>query len=416
MKTKQNLIKDREELLFLLTEAAELEHTAMCSYLYAAMSLKRSTEEGVTELELVKIEEWRKHIRVVAIQEMRHLNLVNNLLAVFGSAPHFFRANFPVPAGRFPANLEFELTPFSESTIQHFMMIERPLEVNILDGTAFRHLQHYHREIHEEFFSPMAFDYPTVGHLYHKIANGIDALAEKLGHKTLFIGHPDAQVGGSLFPLPGLFSVTDIASAHRAIESIVFEGEGAPGHSEDSHFSRFETIAKELKELKTARPDFEPARLTAVNPILGNSYGKSGQETNVTHPLAMRVVDLGNCLYTLMLRTFTQVFSPNPFQQHIRTEMAQAAAKIMYTLMSIADAATTLPIKKEGGKVRACIGFEIVGSITQLSHHSACEVISERAFELVSAIRLLEKEIALPGVADSLESVAHNLKTLRPSV
>ncbi|MBU3630457.1 ferritin-like domain-containing protein [Polynucleobacter sp. AP-Melu-500A-A1] len=415
MKTKQHPIKDREELLFLLTEAAELEHTAMCSYLYAAMSLKQSIEEGVTELELAKIEGWRKQIRVVAIQEMRHLNLVNNLLSAFGSAPHFFRANFPVPAGRFPANLEFTLTSFSESTIQHFLMIERPLGVSVLDGTAFRHLQHYHREIHEEFLSPSACDYPTVGHLYHKIANGIDTLSEKLGHDALFIGHADAQVGGSLFSLPGLFSVTDIASAHRAIESIVFEGEGAPGHSEDSHFFRFETIAQELNELKTARPDFEPARLTAVNPVLQNSYGKSGQETNITHPLAMRVVDLGNCLYTLMLRTFTQVFSPNPFQQNIRTEMAKAATKMMHILMSLADAATHLPIKKEGGDLRACIGFEIVGSITQLSHHSACEVISERAFELVSAIRLLEKEIALPGVADSLESVAQNLKILRPS-
>jgi hypothetical protein len=415
MKTKQNLIKDREELLFLLTEAAELEHTAMCSYLYAAMSLKRSTEEGVTEAELVKIEGWRKQIRVVAIQEMRHLNLVNNLLSAFGSAPHFFRSNFPVPAGRFPANLEFNLAPFSESTIQHFIMIERPMGVEVLDGTAFRHLEHYHREIREDFFSPMASDYPTVGHLYYKIANGIDTLAEKLGHEALFIGHADAQVGGSLFPLPGLFSVTDIASAHRAIESIVFEGEGAPGHSEESHFSRFETIAKELKELKKSRPDFEPARLTAVNPGIQNSYGKSGQETNITHPLAMRVADLGNCLYTLMLRTFTQVFSPNPFQQHIRVEMAQAAANIMYTLMSIAEAATRLPIKKEGGEVRACIGFEIVGSITQLSHHSACQVISERAFELASAIRILETEIALPGVADSLELTAQKLNKLRPS-
>jgi len=416
MKTKQHLIKDREELLFLLAEAAELEHTAMCSYLYAAMSLKQSTEEGVTELELAKIEGWRKQIRIVAIQEMRHLNLVNNLLSAFGSAPHFFRANFPIPIGRFPANLEFTLAPFSESTIQHYMMIVRPLEADVLDGSAFRHLQHYHRAIHEEFLSPSAYDYPTVGHLYHKIANGIDSLAERLGHETLFIGHTDAQVGGSLFPLPGLFSVTDITSAHRAIESIVLEGEGALGHSEDSHFARFETIAKELNQLKTARPDFEPARLTAVNPVLQKSYGKSGQETNITHPLAMRVVDLGNCLYTLMLRTFTQVFSPNPFQQHIRTEMAKAATNIMYTLMSIADAATRLPIKKEGGELRACIGFEIVGSITQLSHLSACEVISERAFELVSAIRALEKEIALPGVADSLESVAQNLKMLRPSV
>lgn len=412
MNTKKNPIKDREELLFLLAESAEFEHTVMCTYLYAAMSLKRSTDEGVSEQELVAIEGWRKQIRVVAIQEMRHLSLVNNLLSAFGSAPHFFRSNFPISAGRFPANLEFNLSPFNESTIQHFMMIESPLEIKVPDGTAFRHLEHYHRKIHKNFFTPTPTDYLTPGHLYHQIANGIDYLVEKLGHDALFIGHANAQVGGVLFPLPGLFAVRDRASAHLAIENIVLEGEGAPGHSEDSHYARFSNILKELQQLKLARPDFEPARLTAVNPIFHDSIGKGDGGVKITHPLAMKIVDLGNCLYTLMLRTFTQVFSPNPFPQHMRSEMAKAAASIMYTLMVIGDVATQFPIKKEGGKVFACINFEIAGSIGQLSHHSACQVISERAFELATAIRELENEIALPGVVDSLEAVAQSLKVL----
>lgn len=416
MKAKKTPIKDREELLFLLAESAEFEHTVMCSYLYAAMSLKRSTDEGVSKHELAAIEGWRKQIRVVAIQEMRHLCLVNNLLSALGSAPHFSRLNFPIPAGRFPANLEFNLSPFSESTIQHFMMIERPSEIEVPDGTAFRHLEHYHRKIDQNLFSPTPTDYLTPGHLYHQIANGIDYLVEKLGHDTLFIGHENAQVGGVLFPLSGLFIVRDSASAHHAIENIVLEGEGAPGHTEDSHYIRFSNILNELHQLKEARPDFEPARLTAVNPTFRHSINIGNKGTEITHPLAIRVVDLGSCLYTLMLRTFTQVFSPNPFPQHMRSEMAQAASSIMYTLMAIGDAASQLPIKKEGGTVLACINFEIAGSIGQLSHQSACQVISERAFEVAAAIRVLEKEILLPGVADSLESVAQSLKSLRPSI
>jgi hypothetical protein len=36
MNTEINLsVNDREELIFLLTEAAEFEHTVMCTYLYA---------------------------------------------------------------------------------------------------------------------------------------------------------------------------------------------------------------------------------------------------------------------------------------------------------------------------------------------------------------------------------------------
>jgi hypothetical protein len=121
MALNQNIIKDREELLFLLHEAAEFEHTVMCSYLYAAMTLKRSTDEGITQNELVAIEGWRKKIRKVAIEEMLHLSLVNNLLAAFGSAPHFSRPNFPVPAARFPANLALNLSPFNESTLKLFV-------------------------------------------------------------------------------------------------------------------------------------------------------------------------------------------------------------------------------------------------------------------------------------------------------
>jgi len=113
-----NIIKDREELLFLLHEAAEFEHSVMCSYLYMSMTLKRSTDEGITEKELAAIEGWRKKIRKVALEEMLHLSLVNNLLAAFGSAAHFSRPNFPIPAGRFPPKLQINLSPFSESIMR----------------------------------------------------------------------------------------------------------------------------------------------------------------------------------------------------------------------------------------------------------------------------------------------------------
>ena len=38
----------REQLLHALYEAAELEHNLMCTYLYAAFSLKSGTDEGLT--------------------------------------------------------------------------------------------------------------------------------------------------------------------------------------------------------------------------------------------------------------------------------------------------------------------------------------------------------------------------------
>jgi hypothetical protein len=53
------VIQDREELIYLLCEAAEFEHTVMCSYLFAQWTLKRDEAEGVTAAELAAIERWR---------------------------------------------------------------------------------------------------------------------------------------------------------------------------------------------------------------------------------------------------------------------------------------------------------------------------------------------------------------------
>ena len=61
------IVQDREELIFLLCEAAEFEHTVMCSYLYASWSLKRSLDEGVTPVELAAIARWRSAIQRGAV-------------------------------------------------------------------------------------------------------------------------------------------------------------------------------------------------------------------------------------------------------------------------------------------------------------------------------------------------------------
>ena len=54
------VVGTREQLLHLLAEASEIEHTLMCSYLYAAFSLKRAGEAGVSEAQGTALERWRK--------------------------------------------------------------------------------------------------------------------------------------------------------------------------------------------------------------------------------------------------------------------------------------------------------------------------------------------------------------------
>jgi hypothetical protein len=79
------VIEHREALIYMLCQAAELEHGIMCQYLFAAFSLKESGDEGLTPDELAAVTRWQKQILSVAAGEMLHLALVHNLLSA--SAP-----------------------------------------------------------------------------------------------------------------------------------------------------------------------------------------------------------------------------------------------------------------------------------------------------------------------------------------
>ena len=97
------MIEHREALIYMLCEAAELEHGIMCQYLFAAFSLKQDDGEGLTEAELAAgpaLAEGRSPS--VAAQEMLHLALVQNLLSAIGAAPHLSRPNFPQPGQPLP--------------------------------------------------------------------------------------------------------------------------------------------------------------------------------------------------------------------------------------------------------------------------------------------------------------------------
>ena len=114
---QQVRVNDREQLIYLLTEAAEIEPGLMCTYLYPGWSLKRACEEGVTPEQLAAIGRWRATIRSVAMEEMVHLAMVNNMLMSIGSPPHFRRQNSPVPAGYHPSSLVVRLAPMKRDTL-----------------------------------------------------------------------------------------------------------------------------------------------------------------------------------------------------------------------------------------------------------------------------------------------------------
>src|SRR5215469_2555245 len=133
------VIEHREALIYMLCQAAELEHGIMCQYLFAAFSLKQSEDEGgLTGTELAAVRRWRTQVSRVATQEMLHLALVQNILSAIGAAPHMSRPNLPAPARHYPAGVRLALLPFGEQALKHFMFLERPegMDLDDADGLA----------------------------------------------------------------------------------------------------------------------------------------------------------------------------------------------------------------------------------------------------------------------------------------
>jgi CDGSH-type Zn-finger protein/uncharacterized Fe-S cluster protein YjdI len=404
------IIQDREELFYLLSEAAEFEHSVMCSYLFTMWTLKSDIAEGVTETELAAIEGWRHSIRQVALEEMLHLALVSNILAAIGGSPHLWRPEFPVQPGRFPAGVVLRLSRFTEATIDHFIYIERPEGITLMDGAGFDHPAHYTRATRPDLLTPTPRDYSSQGQLYHSVLRGLAKLVDELGEKNVFVGHGEAQVGAAEFGLPGLFKVDSLLAARRAVEEIVHQGEGAPAHREGSHYHRFVAIKEELVRLKRNRPDFEPARPVAENPTLF-ALGDRQDVTLISDALTSKVVDLGNSLYALMMRTFAQVFAPAPLPRDLRVGLALAANDLMYAQNLVGEAVTRMPIGATPGAT-AGLTFVLPLSSGQLVQRCAAQILKERARELAGAAAQLEGVIRVPGLAKRFEAVGDRFASL----
>src|SRR5579863_4465047 len=120
------VIEHREPLIYMLCAAAELEHALMCEYLFAAFTLKRSVDEGLTQDQLDAVDRWRSAILMVAGEEMLHLAINSNLITSLGASPHLSRPNLPQPARHYPPGVRLTLLPFGEQALRHFLYLERP--------------------------------------------------------------------------------------------------------------------------------------------------------------------------------------------------------------------------------------------------------------------------------------------------
>jgi hypothetical protein len=401
------IVGSREQLLHLLAEAAEIEHTLMCSYLYAAFSLKRPGEPGVDEAQGEALTRWRKAILGVAVEEMGHLVMVANLTAAVGGRPHFGRPNFPVSSGYFPAGVCVRLTAFSLETLDHFIFLERPQGVAGEDSAGFEQ-DHYHREQARPGLMPSAQDYSTIGHLYEAIRSNLTALHRELGNSALFIGNAAAQVGSDVIDLEGVKPIVDLAEALTAIDLIVEQGEGSPADREDSHYRNFLGVRAELEDLAAQDASFVPAWPVADNPVL-RQPPEPEDKVFINHPEAAVLLDFCCATYGLLLRCLIQCFGRREREAASAQQPLMAAAiELMHVLGQTASDLARLPATAEDVGVNAGMTFTMLRGVEPLlSGPAERQLLVERAHSLADAGKKYGANIR-----KALERARENLRSL----
>lgn len=406
------VVENRKELTYLLSQGAELEHALMCQYLYAAFSLKTAAD-GLSDAQVEQVERWRKVILRIAGEEMLHWAVVQNLLAAVGSAPFVSRPHLPHQAQGYPPGVQLRLLPFGETALQHFIYLERPQDIESVDGAGFEPVGVAPEPMRADEIVPRGQDFATVGHLYRSCARGLAHLAEKFGEDRLFIGPAFHQAEESDFGWPMLGAITNLEQAEAAIERIVEQGEGATGDWNDAHFGRFLQVRDEYLAARAEDPGFDP-----VHPVLGagmRAVEGIEPEVYITDPATGACSDLFNAVYELLLQMIARYFAFGHETPQEREVLANAAVDLMFrAIKPLGLLLARLPVGPQHPGSTAGANFQLPYRASFLLPHRRASWIrfSERLDDLATFAaeqHPAQGEDTLAKVAKDLRSVSSRL-------
>ena len=422
------IVEGREQLLYLLGEAAEVEHAACCIYLYAAFTLRAEPGDGLTAAQVPAVAAWKRGINQIALQEMIHLALVNNLLAALGGAPRLGRHNLPQRSPYAP-EIRLTLAPFSEQTLRRFLYIERPegMDISSIAGE----LDH-DRPAPPVPTGPLVLPAPqafsSIGQLYRGIELGLRGLVDRYGEERVFVGSPNAQASTRYFHvperMPELIPVTGLASAVQAIQTIVEEGEGARGNWQEAHFGRFLEILEAYRAMKAADPSFSPARPSVTNPYvrvprdllgLATASGPAAPDDPrgvhlIQDPTTAAVSDLFNACYAAMLQLLYRFFQHTEETDEELEMLGQTSVLMMLQVIRpLGELLTRLPVGPQAPGWTAGPSFMLTSATPVTPHKPAAwSILGERLLELAEVCGGLTAGApeVLAGVGERLAAFA----------
>lgn len=358
-----------ERLVRLLHIGAEVEHSLMVQYLFAAYSLggdqipDNPTIRGM-------ISRWRANIIAIAKEEMGHFLTVQNLLKLVGSDVVLRRENFPWDTDYYP--FKFALKPFSWETLCCYLYAEMEPEVIVSDRpgkaapwafkSAYAELTSEEREEVSQAACANAAggQAHSVGELYKEIieiTSDRTRISDSSFRENSYSSQaswddwgrgykPDPRMidpsGNIILPKRGTMPMADLhppASARqafvlidraatrtemvKALRALAAQGEApslrVDATGEPSHFDRFSEIFHEYKRCVKDNglrgpasprgdptPGWSPSRQVVCNPITQTVIGGTG--TLITNEIALPWARLCNLRYRMLLMYLAHTF------------------------------------------------------------------------------------------------------------
>ena len=334
----------REDAIGLLVLAAEIEHSLMIQYLYAALSLRRSDARTLVG---------------IAIQEMGHLMSIQNLLiALTGLNDHGMPSLLHLGRDRYRHQsdhnpLPFRLEQISHATLAKYAVIERPEHIASDDLRTRMEALESEAEKDGAEVNPIFALYAAIRWLFQtsdQLQDG-PGLTPTMGFKPGWHLTDEDFVSSSIIDsfassieewnsLPGLIVEVahNVSEAAAIIDEITAQGEGLLSNQE-SHFSQFLELldkyeAGRVRVQSRPRTPYVPGQHSVEDPLaveISNSY-------------TVLWATLFNLRYELLVVDIALAIS-QPRDNPIRRELVQLTIDQMnQVLRPLAKALTEKPL------------------------------------------------------------------------
>jgi hypothetical protein len=344
----------REYTIFLLTIGAQIEHSLMVQYLYAAYSLG-GAQTPIGERDHVAA--WRQLILGIAKEEMGHLVTVQNVLRFMGAPLALDREDYPWDSQLAP--YPFTLERLTRASLAKYIIVESP-ETWPDDVTPGER-----QEIQALASGYGGSQINRVGALY-------DALIKIIGDEKLLpdsVFHPETYpfqaswdewgrgygkgargssvAGTATTPDVLVLGMASRSEAVAALQAVADQGE-APGKAtaadaERSHFRRFLEIFRAFPNDSA----WDPARPMPSNPV-APGLPAGGEQTPITNPEAGIWANIFNLRYRMLLSYLAHTYHA-PRAAHGERESRRGVIinrmfGEMYNLRAIASILVHLPL------------------------------------------------------------------------